>query len=107
MQTPEQKSLTTVVYRSGTSQALGAGWDVMQVLYQEQGVTRNSLVIARDASGAIIRKTDSFPERWEPVSDPETLRAYHEWFDNRDRLLAEKAAGAGSNAEQPSDPEEN
>ena len=99
MQTPERQSPTIVIYRSGTSEALGAGWDVMQVVYrhEDRGVmhTANSVVIARDASGTIVRKTDILLDRWEVVSDEETSRAYRECFDNRDRLAAEKAADAG------------
>jgi hypothetical protein len=32
MATPERKS--EVIYRSGTNEGLGAGWDVMQVVYR-------------------------------------------------------------------------
>jgi hypothetical protein len=52
MPTPELK--TTVTYRSGTSEALGAGWDVMQVVYRREDDERNAFVIARDAGGKII-----------------------------------------------------
>jgi hypothetical protein len=40
MPTPELK--TTVTYRSGTSEALGAGWDAMQVLFSRSDGERNS-----------------------------------------------------------------
>lgn len=62
MQTPEEQSPTTVVYLSATSQGLGAGWDVMQVIYKERGVTRNSVMIASDARGASSAKLTAFPK---------------------------------------------
>jgi hypothetical protein len=97
MQTPEQ-SPTTVIYRSGTSEALGAGWDVMHVVYQRKyhGVmhTANSVIVARDANGTIIRKIDI--DQWVLVRDEETLRAYRECWDR----LAEEAAGAGRKIEE-------
>jgi hypothetical protein len=98
MPTPEPK--TTVTYYSGTNEALGAGWDVMRVVYLREDGERNSFVIARDASGKIIRKTDLILERWEVVSDQETLRDFKHCFDERDRLAAEKAA----NADEAKDP---
>jgi hypothetical protein len=82
----------TVGYQSGTSEALGAGWDVMHVVYRENGQIINSFVIARDGGGNIIRKTDLVLERWEAVSDEEDLRGFRHCFDERDRLAAEKAA---------------
>ena len=63
-----QESRTDVIYRSGASEGL-PGWDVMQVVYRQQdgGHMRiaNSFVVARDASGKIIRKTDILLDRWE------------------------------------------
>jgi hypothetical protein len=86
----------TVTYLSGTNDALGAGWDVMQVVYkrEDRGVLRiaNSFVIARDMSGTIIRKTDIILDRWEVVRDEDVLRGFHKCFDDRDRLAAERVA---------------
>ena len=91
--TTETKS--EVIYLSGESEALGAGWDVMQVVFKREdgGNMRvaNSAMIARDASGKIIRKTDILLDRWEVVSDEELLREFERRFDERDRLAAEKA----------------
>jgi hypothetical protein len=91
----------TVTYRSITSEALealGPGWDAMQVIYSREdgGVIRiaNSFTIARDASGAIMRKTESLPERWEVVKDPDEYRGFEACFDARDKLAAKKAKGA-------------
>jgi hypothetical protein len=99
MPTSEPKSVT---YLSGTSEALGVGWDVMKVVYKREdaGVMRiaNSFVIARDAGGKIIRQTDI--DRWEVVSDEETIRGFQQCFDERDRLAAEKAA----NMDEAKDP---
>jgi hypothetical protein len=90
MTTVEPK--TDVIYRSGTSEGLGVGWDVMLVLYRQEdgGQMRlaNSFAIARDASGNIIRKIDSYPEQWEVVSDADDLRGFQQCFDERDRLAA-------------------
>src|SRR5215831_9234400 len=97
MPTPEPK--TTVTYLSGTNESFGAAWDVMQVIYkrEDSGAMRtiNSFVIARDVSGKILRKTDIVLDRWEVVTDEETLQGFRQCFDERDRLGAEKlAAGA-------------
>ncbi len=89
MPTPEPK--TTVTYYSGTDGALGAGWDVMRVVYRREDGEQNSFVIARDAGEKIIRKTDLILDRWEVVSDEEALRQCQHCFDERDRLAAEKA----------------
>ena len=90
----EQPTRDKVTYRPGTSEALGLGWDVMQVIYsrEEGGVMRiaHSFTIARDASGAIRRKTDSLPERWEVIKDPDDYRVFHACFTERNRLAAEK-----------------
>lgn len=87
---------TTVTYLSGTNDALGVGWDVMQVVYKREdaGVMRiaNSFVIARDASRKIIRKTDLILDKWEVVSDEGDLRDFQHCFDERDRLATEKSA---------------
>lgn len=92
MATPERKS--EVIYRSGTNDGLGAGWDVMQVIYRHdddgQVRIRNSFVIARDPSGKIIRKTDILLDRWEVVDDEDMLRSFQRCFDERDRLMIEK-----------------
>ena len=89
---------TTVTYRSGTHAT--QGWDVMQVVYQqeENGVNRivNSFVIARDAVGTIVRKTDIVLERWEIVSDEDMLRGFQKCFDDRDKLAIEQAANAAA-----------
>ena len=94
MPTPEPK--TTVTYLSGTSESLGAAWDVMQVIYKREDAgamrTMNSFVIARDASGKILRKTDLILDHWEVTVDEETLRDFRHCFDERDRLAAEKLA---------------
>ena len=98
MDTPQKQSPTTIEYRSGTSEGLGAGWDVIHVIRRSKE-RADSAVIARDASGTIMRKTDSVPETWEIISDEETLRVCRERFDHRDRLAAEEAAGAGHKVE--------
>ena len=84
----------TVIYQSGTSEALGLGWDVMQVIYKSEGRVANHFLIARDARGTIMRKTDLIFERWEAVSDVKLLRAFQECFNARDKLVAEKTATA-------------
>lgn len=84
---------TTVTYTSGASEALGAGWDVMRVLYRREDGEQNSFLIARDTSGNIIRKTDLILERWEVVNEEDFLRECRNCYDERDRLAAEKAAG--------------
>jgi hypothetical protein len=90
MPTPELK--TTVTYRSGTNEALGAGWDAMQVLFSRSDGERNSFMIARDTGGKIIRKTDIMLDRWEIVTDEEDLQDFRHCFEERDRLAAEAAA---------------
>jgi hypothetical protein len=98
MPTPELK--TTVTYRSGTNEALGSGWDAMQVLFSRSDGERNSFMIARDAGGKIIRKTDIMLDRWDAVTDEVDLRDFRHCFDERDRLAAEAAA----NMEKAKDP---
>jgi hypothetical protein len=91
-----QEPKSEVSYLSGTNDALGAGWDVMQVVHKREdgGHMRiaGSFLIARDASGKIIRKTDIMLDRWEVVNDEEMLRVCRQAFDDRDRLAAERAA---------------
>ena len=77
-----------IVYKSGMSPGLGAGWDVMIVSQRNKG----SVALARDAKGTIIRKIDTAPETWVVVRDEETLRACRKSFDDRDRLREQKAA---------------
>jgi hypothetical protein len=87
--TPEPK--TTYTYRSGTSEGLGVGWDVLQVIQrrEDSGVRiANSVLIARDASGTIMRGTDL--NRWEIIKAPDDLRVFQNFFDERDRLAAEQ-----------------
>ena len=83
-----------VIYRSGTSDGLGAGWDVMQVLYRREdgGQMRlaNSLVIARHLDGTILRGIDY--NKWERITDADDLRGYQALFDQRDRSAAEGLA---------------
>lgn len=98
MPTPEVK--TTVTYRSGTNEALGVGWDAMQVLFSRSDGERSSFMIARDAGGKIIRKTDIMLDRWEVVTDEVDVRDFRHCFDERDRLAAEAAA----NMEKAKDP---
>jgi len=43
---PAPELNTTVSYQSGTSEALGAAWDVIQVTYRRNDGERNSFVIA-------------------------------------------------------------
>jgi len=64
----------------------------MRVVYSREDGEQDSFVIARDAGGKIIRKADLILDRWEVVSDLETLRDFQHCFDERNRLAAEKAA---------------
>jgi hypothetical protein len=100
MNMPKPELTTTVIYRSGTNEALGAGWDAMQVLARREDGERNSFMIARDAGGKIIRKTDIMLDRCEVVTDEEDVRHFRHCFDERDRLAAEAAA----NMEKAKDP---
>ena len=72
----------------------------MHVLFRREDGEQNSFVIARDAGGNIIRKTDLILDRWEVVSDEETLRGFQRCFDERDRPTTEEAA----NMEKAKDP---
>ncbi len=78
MKKPEE---STIIYKSGTSPALGTGWDVMLV---QSG--QGSVALGRDATGKIMRKTDGVPETWEMVIDEESLRVCRGYFDHRDKL---------------------
>ncbi len=103
METPEKQSPTTLIYRSGTSQALGPDWDVLEVSRKrkDHGVMRiNSVFIARNTGGTIIRKIDSSPEKWVLIRDEETLRVCRGRFDHRDRLAAEEVEGAARKVEE-------
>jgi hypothetical protein len=103
MDTQEKQSPTTLIYRSGTSQALGPDWDVLEVSRKRKDhgvISTNSVFIARNVGGTIIRKIDSSPERWALVRDEETLRACQGRFDHRDKLAGEEAAGAGRKVEE-------
>jgi|SRR5579872_843884 len=82
-----QKLESLQITSSGTSPALGAGWDVMLVQS-----SKGSVVLARDANGTIMRKTDSVPDTWEVVRDEETLRVCRKCFDDLDKSREEKAA---------------
>jgi homoserine kinase len=96
---PAEKRAMKLIYRSGTSGCLGPGWDVIQVALQREdhGVMRNaaSASLAPNANGAVIPKNDTLLDRWEQVTDRDALRACHEFFDNRGRLLAEQAVRGG------------
>jgi hypothetical protein len=81
-----------VTYKSGTNEALGAGWDVLFADFRREDGERNSFVIARDGAGNIIRKTDILLDQWEVVKDEAELRDFRHCFEERDRLAAEKAA---------------
>jgi|SRR5579864_1600156 len=83
MQTSEQHPIT-VTYKSGTHPT--QGWDVMQVIYSQQGRALNSFVIARDGVGTIVRKTDIVLDRWEIVNDADDLHGFQKCFDDRDKL---------------------
>ncbi len=78
MKKPEEPP---IIYKSGTSPALGTGWDVMLV---QTG--QGSVALGRDATGKIMRKTDGVPETWEMVIDEESLRVCRGYFDHRDKL---------------------
>jgi hypothetical protein len=85
-------------YHSGTSVALGSGWDVMQVVFKNEGHVINHFTIARNASRTIMHKTDMAFERWEIISNKEDLRVFQKHFDNRDKLAVQKAASAEAGA---------
>src|SRR5258708_5365285 len=78
----------TVTYKSGTHPT--QGWDTMQVIYSQGGRTINHFVIARDAAGTIVRKTDIAFDRWEIIKDADDLRGFQNCFDERDRLALEQ-----------------
>ncbi len=64
----------------------------MQVRFSHSEGERNSLMIARDPAGTIIRKTDMVLDRWEVVTDEGDLRDFRHCFDERERLAAEASA---------------
>jgi hypothetical protein len=59
----------------------------------------NSFVIARDAGGKMLRKTDIILDRWEVINDEETSRGLRHCFDERDRLAVAKAEEAAKAAD--------
>jgi hypothetical protein len=87
MPTSEQRPIT-VTYKSGTHPT--QGWDAMQVIYFQDGRILNHFLIARDAAGTIVRKTDIALERWEIITDPDNLRGFQKCFDDRDKLALEQ-----------------
>jgi hypothetical protein len=62
----------------------------MQVVYSQEGQILNSFVIARDAAGTIVRKTDVFLERWEIITDADDLRGLQRCLVERDRWALEQ-----------------
>ena len=92
MQTSEQNPIT-VTYKSGTHPT--QGWDTMQVIYSQEGRILNHFLIARDAAGTIVRKTDIVLDRWEIVIDADDLRDFRKCFDDRDRLALEQQCQCG------------
>jgi hypothetical protein len=87
MQTSEQHPIA-VTYKSGTHPT--QGWDTMQVVYSQGSRILNHFLIARDAVGTIVRKTDIVLDRWEIVNDADDLRDFQKCFDDRDRLALEQ-----------------
>ena len=87
MQTSEQHPIT-VTYKSGTHPT--RGWDAMQVIYSQNSRILNHFLIARDAAGTIVRKTDIVLDRWEIITDADDLRDFQKCFDDRDRLAREQ-----------------
>jgi hypothetical protein len=87
MQTSEHPPITTT-YKSYIHPT--QGWDAMQVVYSQEGRILNHFVIARDAVGTIVRKTDVFLERWEIITDANDLRGFQKCFNDRDHLAQEQ-----------------
>ena len=87
-----------MTYISGTHESLGPGWDVMHVIRKEHGISTDSVLLARDMNGSIIRLIGFFPYEWERITDEPTLRVAQQCFDNRDTSAAEESA-AGLEAE--------
>jgi hypothetical protein len=83
-----------MTYLSGPSDNLGAGWDVMHVIRKRDGVMVETFVIGRDAGGKFMRKLDSYPEKWEVLTEERDLRICRQHFDSRDELRTEKATSA-------------
>jgi hypothetical protein len=77
-----------IIYRSGTSLGLGAGWDLMHVTQRN----KVSFVLARDANRTVMRKIDSVPETWEVIRDEEMSRLARKCFDDRDKAREERSA---------------
>ena len=69
---------------------LGAGWDVMQVIYKREGRITGSFVLARSVDGRILRKTDLVLSEWEELSNEDAI-ACQKFFDNRDKVAAREA----------------
>ena len=91
---PAHKRKSEVVYLSGTSEALGPGWDVMKVVFrqvdgQQQMRPAGSVVIARNLGGKIMRRTDNLLDHWEEVKDGEILHTFQHYFAERKRLRLE------------------
>ena len=87
MQTSDKHPIT-VTYKSGTHPT--RGWDAMQVIYSQNSRILNHFLIARDAAGTIVRKTDIALDRWEIITDADDLRDFQKCFDDRDRLAREQ-----------------
>jgi hypothetical protein len=64
------------------------GWDAMQVVRNKGDHVLDSVIIARDGAGTIVRKTDVLLDVWEIVEDPTYLQAFQSYFDERDRAIA-------------------
>ena len=88
MFTTQEGRPITVTYKSGTHPT--QGWDVMQVIYSQEGRAINSFVIARDGVGTIVRKTDIVLDRWEIINDADDLGVFQKCFDDRDKLAVER-----------------
>ena len=82
-----------VTYKSGTHPT--QGWDTMRVIYSQGGRVLNSFIIARDAAGTIVRKTDIVLDRWEIINNPDDLRDFRKCFDDRDKLAVESCGQCG------------
>jgi hypothetical protein len=85
-----EPKIVTIIYQSGRHPT--ENWEVMQVVGKyENGTVAISYVLARDAAGIILRKTDIVLERWEIVTDEEDLRICRKHFDDRDALAANQS----------------
>lgn len=90
----EQELIIGLTYVSDTEVRLRLVWDVIHVVRAERGAIMNSVVLARDMDGNIIRQIGFFPDQWERVADEHTLRACQACFDDRDRLLMKEKSNA-------------